>query len=243
MNAYHTPRGIVSTLYLDMLEQPHLLIAGSTGSGKSTAIQGLICAALLDSPNKRRFILIDPKRVELADYAELPHTIEHAAGFNPEAWQTALNPACQIMDCRYADMERRHIRTYDGPHVYVIIDEWANVYRNGGRAAYNAVMRLSSEGRAARVHVVLATQVPNTRILPSEIRENMTARLCLRTNTRTESRVLMDVNGCETLPQYGEGWYITPNGRTLYRIPYTSDAERDRLIRHWTQPAWKPRTA
>jgi S-DNA-T family DNA segregation ATPase FtsK/SpoIIIE len=217
-----------------MLAQIHILIAGSTGSGKSTVINGMIHAALRNSPAEVGFILIDPKRVELAPYADLPHTMTHAKGFAPKAWTAALTQAVNIMDARYSEMERKRQKMYDGSDIYVIIDEWANVYKNGGSACYKAVMRLTSEGRAARVHVILATQVPKAKIIPTEIRENFTARLCLRCNTKAESRVLMDVAGCEELPQYGYGYYITPCGKDLYELPMIEETELQRVIDHWT---------
>jgi S-DNA-T family DNA segregation ATPase FtsK/SpoIIIE len=230
---WNTPDITYSRLYADMLQQIHILIAGSTGSGKSTVINGMIHAALKDSPARVGFILIDPKRVELAPYANLPHTIAHAKGFDPKAWTAALMQAVSIMDARYAEMERKRQKMYDGSDIYVIIDEWANVYKNGGAACYRAVMRLTSEGRAARVHVILATQVPKANVIPTEIRENFTARLCLRCNTKAESRVLMDVAGCENLPQYGFGYYITPRGKDLYTLPMVEETELQRVIDHW----------
>ena len=155
------PTGKVWDLFTDMLSQPHLLIAGATGSGKSVAINGLLNTLLYrlptdegrtDGPDGVQLILIDPKRVELAAYAKLPHTLAHAAGFNPTAWLEALNKAVKIMDDRYTYMEKRHLKLYDKGDLYVVIDEWANVYKNGGKDAYRAVLRLISEGRAARVH-------------------------------------------------------------------------------------------
>lgn len=231
---WKTPAGERSKLYAEMLKQPHVLIAGATGSGKSVVINGIIHAALFNSPAQVQFILIDPKRVELAQYATLPHTIAHAKGFDPAAWKKALACAVGIMDARYSYMEKKRLRMYDGGDVYVIIDEWANVYKNGGADCYRAVMRLTSEGRAARVHVILATQVPKATIIPTEIRENMSARLCLRCNTRTESRVLMDVAGCEQLPKYGMGYYVTPGETLLYsNLAMISDSELNRLIDYW----------
>ena len=228
-----TPAGEYFTLYRDMLEQPHLLIAGATGSGKSVVINALIYTALYRSPNGAQFILIDPKRVELAAYKDLPHTITHAAGYNPAAWITALTAAVQIMDERYTQMERQHRKMYDGGDLYVIIDEWANVYKSGGGLTYSAVLRLTSEGRAARVHVIMATQVPKATIIPTEIRENFAARLCLRTANAVQSRVIMEQNGCEQLPRYGQGYYMTPEGLTLYKLPMIDPAELDTRVAWW----------
>lgn len=230
---YTTPTGERSRLYAGMLEQPHVLIAGATGSGKSVVINGMIHAALFHSPAAVQFILIDPKRVELAEYKHLPHVIGNASGFNPDAWKTALSQAVNIMDHRYMDMERRKLRMYDGSNVYVVIDEWALVFKSGGTDCYKMVLRLTSEGRAARVHVIMATQVPKANIIPTEIRENFTARLCLRCNTAAQSRVLMDRRGCEQLPQYGTGFYITPCGANCHLLPMIDYDERQRLIDYW----------
>ena len=233
-----TPSGTYYDLFKDMAKQPHLLIAGATGSGKSVAINGIIstilyCFPSYSSTKGAELILIDPKRVELAQYKNLPHTIAHAAGFFPEQWSSALNKAVKIMDERYAEMERKHQKEYVGGDLYVIIDEWANVYKNGGTECYKAILRLVSEGRAAHVHVIMATQIPKANIIPTEIRENFSARLCLRTNNSVQSRVIMDENGCENLPRFGQGYYVTPEKTTRYKIPYVPQSEIDRLIAWW----------
>lgn len=234
-----TPAGEHSRLYLDIAQQSHVLIAGATGSGKSVIINGIIHTILFNSPAKARFILIDPKRVELAAYANLPHTITHAKGFNPDAWRDALQKAVDIMDARYMEMERKRQKLYNGSDIYVIIDEYATIAKAGGRDCYKLLLRLVSEGRAARVHCIIATQVPKADIIRTEIRENMTARVCLHCNTKTESRVLMDQSGCETLPQYGFGYYVKPGNSTLYKIPMVEQSELDRIVNHWTHA--KPR--
>jgi len=94
-------------------------------------------------------------------------------------------------------------------------------------------MRLTSEGRAAKVHVVLATQVPKANIIPTEIRENFAARLCLRTANSIQSRVIMEANGCEDLPRYGQGYYVTPEDTALYDIPYVKEEEIESNIEWW----------
>lgn len=228
-----TPAGRVYRLFEDMLEQDHILIAGATGSGKSVLINGILTTALYKAPSDVGLILIDPKRVELAQYARLPHTLTHAAGFNPDAWASALGQAVSIMDARYAEMERKHLRKYVGSDIYVVIDEWANVYKNGGSACYKALLRLVSEGRAARVHVIMATQIPKANIIPTEIRENFSARVCLRTNNATQSRVIMDMSGCEDLPRVGFGYYVTPEGTELYKLPYVTEDEQQSMIDYW----------
>ena len=226
-------------LYADALTRPHILIAGATGAGKSVAINGLIYTALHRTPDAVKFILIDPKRVELKAYAGLPHTIAHAAGHNPDAWRDALQTACNIMDARYNRMTGK---LYNGPDVYVIIDEFADISKSGGKECYQLVLRLLSEGRAARVHCIIATQVPNAVILPTELRGNIAYRFALRTNNRTESRIIMDAAGCEDLPDFGYCYYYRPgkDNRVLHNVPYIEETELDRIVSHWTR-ANRPR--
>ena len=237
---YTTPGGEYPRLYSELLTKPHVLIAGATGSGKSVVINGLIYTALYQSPATARFILIDPKRVELKAYSNLPHTIDHAAGHNPTAWKSALQTACNIMDARYNSMKGK---MYNGSDVYVIIDEFADIRKSGGRDCYNLVLRLLSEGRAARVHCIIATQIPNCQILPTELRGDISYRIALRTSNKIESRIIMDAPGCEQLPDYGYGFYYHPgrDRRELYQIPFIDDLQIDRLIKYWTGPKGRGR--
>ena len=139
-----TPTGDYFTLYKDMLKQPRLLIAGATGSGKSVVINGLIYTALYDSPAAVQFIFIDPKRVELAEYKNLPHCIKYAS--EPGEMVQALETAMNLTESRYRDMQRAGVRKYPGGAVYVVIDELAcsaaiaTAYTNrtGGKRAYNS---------------------------------------------------------------------------------------------------------
>lgn len=236
---YTSPTGMVETLFLDVLNQPHTLIAGCQGSGKSVVINGLIDTLMyrlpFDQSGGAQMILIDPKRVELAAYKNLPHTLAHAAGFNPDAWLSALQKAVKIMDSRYSYMEKKGLKKYDRGDLYVVIDEWANVYKNGGKDAYKAVLRLTSEGRAARVHLIMATQVPKANIIPTEIRENFDSRICLRTANAVQSRVIMEECGCEDLPRYGQGYFVKPEGTDLYNIPYIKDDEIQKNLDWWAE--------
>jgi S-DNA-T family DNA segregation ATPase FtsK/SpoIIIE len=118
---WDTPDITYSRLYADMLRQVHMLIAGATGSGKSTVVNGMIHAALRNSPVQVGLILIDPKGCELAEYADLPHVIDYAN--RPQDIPRALRGAVALMNNRLADMKRRRLREYDGSDVYVIIDE------------------------------------------------------------------------------------------------------------------------
>ena len=229
---YKTPSGEVYTLYKDMLKQPHLLVAGATGSGKSVVINGLIYTALYDSPAAVQFILIDPKRVELAEYSRLPHTLKYSS--EPGDMVQALQYAMQITETRYKAMQAQGVRKYQGGAVYVIIDELADLMTTNRRQVQPLLQRLAQVGRAANVHIIAATQCPLAAVSPTPIKVNFDSRVALRTRSRQDSRNILEVAGCECLPRYGQGYYMTPAGLQLYNIPMITDAERQRVIDHWT---------
>lgn len=226
-----TPQGSVYTLYKDMLTQPHLLVAGATGSGKSVVINGLIYTALHDSPAAVQFILIDPKRVELIDYKTLPHTITYAS--EPAAMIDALNQAMTITETRYRAMQRRHVKKYDGAALYVIIDELADLMTTNRRQVQPLLQRLCQIGRAANVHVVAATQCPLSAVIPTQIKVNFDSRVGLRTRSAQDSRNILSVKGCECLPRYGQGYYMTPEELTLYNIPMHPQEDINKIVTYW----------
>ena len=240
---YHSPTGETYKLFEDMLSKPHILVAGETGCGKSVAINGLIATILyrlpLDQEEGAQMILIDPKSVELSDYSELPHTIAYADGFNPSAWLSAMQKAVSIMESRKAYMKQNREKMYSGGDLYVIIDEWATVFKNGGKEAYKLMMRLTCEGRAERVHVIMATQHPKSTIIPTEIRGNFDARLCLRTVDAGASRVILGQAGCEQFPfpkdvGYASGYYYHGGIVDYYKkLPYVQQDELDSLLDWW----------
>ncbi|MBQ2348673.1 MAG: DNA translocase FtsK [Clostridia bacterium] len=228
---YKTPSGTVYTLYKDMLAQPHLLVAGATGSGKSIVINGIITTALYDSPAMVRFILIDPKRVELVEYSRLPHTLKYAS--EPGDMVQALNYAMQITENRYKEMQRAGLRKYQGAAVYIVIDELADLMTTNRRQVQPLLQRLAQIGRAANVHIIAATQCPLAAVIPTPIKVNFDSRVGLRTRSRQDSRNILDRSGCELLPRYGQGYYMKPEGIQLYNIPMISDTERQRIIKYW----------
>lgn len=240
------PKGKYYNIYKDMLEQPHLLIAGTTGSGKSTIINAMIYTALyklpvelpIEDPDRAevaQFIFIDPKRVELAAYKYLPHTLAHAVGI--EERRVALDRALNIMEARYVSMEERGLKNYDGGDLYVIIDEFADLIDDDKKNIVPRIRRLSAEGRAAKVHVILATQTPMAEILPSKIRNNFPWRVCLCMDNAVQSRLVLGRNGCENLPWHGQGYYKKPGpGNTVlcgFPDPYTQE-QLDERVSWWT---------
>lgn len=236
-----TPSGKVYNLYLDMLSQPHLMIAGATGSGKSVVINALIYTALYKLPadhaDGAQFILIDPKRVELAKYRTLPHTIRYAS--EPADMIAALRLAMDITETRYKAMQQRGEYKYSGGHIYVIIDEFADLMTTNKKQVQPLIQRLAQIGRAANVHIILATQCPLAKVIPTEIKVNFDARLGLRTACAQDSRNIIRQNGLECLPRYGQGIYITPEENTLYNIPMIPDSEITERVEWWTNQAPK----
>lgn len=226
-----TPQGEYYSLYKDMLKQPHLLIAGATGSGKSVVINGLVYTALYDSPAAMQFILIDPKRVELVDYKPLPHTVQYAS--EPGEMVQALEMAMEITETRYKAMQVRREKNYTGAALYVIIDELADLMTTDRRHVQPLLQRLAQIGRAANVHIIAATQCPLSCVIPTPIKVNFDSRLALRTRSAQDSRNILGVKGCELLPRYGQGYYMTPDGLTLYNIPMQDPADIAQIVRYW----------
>lgn len=228
---YQTPSGNYYTLFKDMTQQTHLLIAGECGSGKSVVINGIITTLLYRFPDDAGLILIDPKRVELSPYKNLPHVLRYAS--EPGDMLSALQYAMTLCENRYKEMERRIERKYSGGDIYVIIDEFADLMTTQKRAVAPLIQRLAQIGRAAKIRLVIATQCPLRSIIPTEIKVNFDSRVGLRTRSAQDSRNILGEPGLETLPQYGQGIYMTPTGSTLYNIPYVSEAEQNRLITWW----------
>ena len=243
---YTTPAGEFSPLYADMLEQTHLLIAGATGSGKSTVVNGIMQAALMDSPVKRAFILIDPKGTELSDYANIPHCVAYAQ--KTDACIDALRYALKLTEKRFEEMKRARVKEYTGAHVYVVIDELMFLLN---RPAYKKqVIDLLQDilviARAARVHVIACTQfIP---AIPTCLRCNFDCKLGLRTATSQDSRNVIGVKGCEKFPDpkksgVAYGMYLRGANMDLYKLPLIPYEWNEKLIAYWKSPAGRGRIA
>lgn len=231
---YTTPGGNVYNLYTDALEQPHLLIAGATGSGKSVIINGLIHTLLHRLPfndSGAQMILIDPKRVELSQWRNVPHCILYAS--EPDTMLSALHRAMEICEARYTQMQAAGIRKYTGPDLYVIVDEFADLMTTQSRAVKPLVQRLAQIGRAARVHLIIATQTPISKVIPTEIKCNFDSRFGLRARSAQDSRNIIGYSGLELLPRYGQAIYMTPDGDQLYKVPMIPDSELEQMRIWW----------
>ena len=239
-----TPGGTYSRLYRDLLDQVHVLIAGATGSGKSCVINGMMHAALMDSPARVGFIMIDPKGCELDEYKDLPHVLQYAN--RPGDIVNALKYALALVHTRFAEMKRRKLRVYEGSEVYVVIDELMVIMTRPEikKAVYSTLLDLLALARAARVHVVACTQSPISQVIPTALKCNFDSRLALRTVSAQDSRNIIGCAGCECLPNpviehKAMGYYRKGADTTLYLLPLVEEAERQRVIRFWQHA--KPR--
>lgn len=235
-NTVRTPQGSYSELYKLLLDQKHLLVAGATGSGKSVVINGMLSVALYHFPGNdegsTNFILIDPKRVELYQYKDLPHTLYYAS--EPEDMIKALKIAMQVVDQRFLEMQRNHKKLYARGDIYVVIDEFADLMTTNGKQVVPLIQRLAQVGRAARCHIILATQCPLREILPTKIKCNFDSIVGLRTARAQDSRNILGLPGLEKLPPYGEAYIQIPGRAIIYTdVPFTEEAETERLIKHW----------
>ena len=228
---YITPEGQVYTLYSNMLDQPHLLIAGATGSGKSVVINGIIYTALFNSPVINQFILIDPKRVELIQYKELPHTLYYSS--EPDTMIYALEYAIELTENRYKIMQQQNNRKYQGSNIYIVIDELADLMTTNKKQVQPLIQRLAQIGRAAKIHIIAATQCPLSAVIPTPIKVNFDSRVGLRTRSKQDSRNILEMSGAELLPRFGQGYYMTPEKTTLYNIPMYSDQEIEDICNYW----------
>lgn len=244
MRIWKMPIGNTYNLFSDMLSQPHLLIAGTTGSGKSVLLNGLMATALyrhpVDKAGGAAFILIDPKGTELLDYADLPHT----SYYTDKDYLRALNIAANEMERRFQALksrrsaDRRAAKIHDGSDLYIVIDEWFDLINSrDSRQIRELVQWIAAKGRAARVHIILCTQVALAEVLPSKIRDNFCARVGLRTRDATASRVILGMPGLETLPRFGKGYYMVPETEHegLYDIPFIEQDKVYQLIDWWME--------
>ena len=228
------PGGKYYPLYSSMAEQTHLLIGGRTGSGKSTVINGIIHSQLVRKTcNEEQFILIDPKRVELSQWKNIPHCLFYASD-EPSARIQALSIADRIMKERFRIMEEQHERKYTGGTIHIIIDELADLLTTQKAEILPLLQHIGQIGRAANVLLICCTQCPTAQILSTQLRCNFTSILGLRTRSAQDSRNIIGIKGCERLPEFGQGYYITPRSEGIVTLPLISEQELKRVSDHWT---------
>lgn len=240
-HTWEKPSGEYYNLCADILKQPHTLIAGATGSGKSVLINSLIYTALYAAPCEVGFILIDPKRVELVKYSTLPHCLLYAS--EPGQIIRAIRAAVQLMESRYKAMQSRRETETTEPHIFIVIDEFADLMTTQKTETLKPLCRIAQLGRAAHIHLIAATQRPTKDIINGQIKVNIDSRVALRCPTAQDSRNIINTKGAEALPRHGFGYYLTPDTMQpqLVNIPFTDPAELQRLIEWWEEQAEKNR--
>lgn len=236
--AYKTPAGSLYDRYIDLAEHPHLLIAGATGSGKSVALHGIIHSLLMmNAPVRCRFVLIDPKKVELIEYANIPHTVLYAS--DSDQIIHALEWSVDETDRRFSEMQKERVKEYSGSHLYIVIDELADLMVSLKKQTLPLLQRLAAIGRAARVHVIACSQNILAQTIPTTLKCNFSTILGLRTCNAQQSRFLISDVGCERLPdpkRTGTGYGYLRDGADLekiliYKYP---DEEIQSVINWWT---------
>ena len=234
---YITPEGKIFNLYEDVLKKPHVLIAGATGSGKSVVENGIIYNILHKGPSSAQMILIDPKKVELVQYQECPHTIKYASSDSDII--AALQLAEKISDSRFLEMQKKRIRFYDGSDIYVFIDELAHLMSSLKNETLPILKRLAMVSRASRIHIIACTQTVKADVLPTTLTCNFDTRIALRTSTAQQSRMIIDAPGCEKFPDpatehRGMLYYRSGANLTLYNTPKYPDEWIDDVTNYWT---------
>lgn len=230
-------------IFSNIAKMPHLLIAGSTGSGKSIAIHSLIVSLIYkNSPETLRFILIDPKRVELSIYENLPHLISPVIIEGKKA-VAALRFAIQEMEKRYEELLRVGCRDISGynnnrkknimPYLVIIIDELADLMAAYGREIEGSIVRLAQMARATGIHLVVSTQRPSVEVITGLIKANITTRVALQVASQVDSRTILDMAGAEKLLGGGDMLYITSDISKPKRIQgsYISEEEIKAVVK------------
>jgi S-DNA-T family DNA segregation ATPase FtsK/SpoIIIE len=228
----------------DLAQIPHLLIAGATGSGKSVGLNSMICSLLLNAtPEDVKFIMIDPKMLELSVYDGIPHLIAPVVT-HPKKAAAALHWAVEEMERRYRLLAEHGVRGIDGynqtrppqplPYIVVVIDELADLMLVARREVEDSLTRLAQMARAAGIHLLVATQRPSVDVLTGIIKANFPARVSFQVSSRTDSRTILDAIGAERLLGKGDMLFLPPGTSKLLRIhgAYVSEAEIKRLVEY-----------
>ena len=231
----------------DIAKMPHLLVAGTTGSGKSVALNVMICSILFrTAPDKVKFIMIDPKAVELSIYDGIPHMLAPVVT-DPKLASSVLKNIAVEMDRRYdllKEKEVRNIESYNGaivaeggeplPYIVVIVDEFADLIMVAGKDVESSIIRIAQKARAAGIHLIIATQRPDSNVITGLIKSNMPARLALRVSQKMNSRIILDQHGAETLLGRGDSLFLPPGSSDLVRVhgAFVSDDEVRDIVNH-----------
>ena len=230
----------------DLSRMPHLLIAGATGSGKTVCLNSIICCMLLhNAPSDIRFIMIDPKRVELTSFNSIPHLATPVIVDTSKALGT-LRWLNQEMDKRYRTLATAGARNIDGynrnrqgdervPYLILIIDELADLMMAGFDEVEHALCRLAQLARSTGIHLIVATQRPSVDVVTGLIKANFPTRVSFAVTSQVDSRTILDMGGAEKLLGRGDMLYMPTEAAKPKRLQgcYVSDAETERLVYFW----------
>ena len=246
------------TRVADLAKMPHLLVAGATGAGKSVGINGFLLSLLYKAgPDKVKLLLVDPKRIELAPYAELPHLV-HPVVTEMSMAKSALEWAVFEMDCRYQKMAKLGVRNIEGynakleqlgdnlpeefenmkhmPYLVIIIDELADLMMTAAKDVEQCIVRLAQLARAAGIHMILATQRPSVDVVTGLIKANFPTRISFFVTSKFDSRTILDAVGAERLLGKGD-LLFKPSGGKLKRMhgAYVDETEIAQVVNFWKE--------
>ncbi|WRE27043.1 DNA translocase FtsK [Helicobacter pylori] len=229
----------------DLKKLPHLLIAGTTGSGKSVGVNAMILSLLYKNPpDQLKLVMIDPKMVEFSIYADIPHLLTPIIT-DPKKAIGALQSVAKEMERRYSLMSEYKVKTIDSyneqaqnngveafSYLIVVIDELADLMMTGGKEAEFPIARIAQMGRASGLHLIVATQRPSVDVVTGLIKTNLPSRVSFRVGTKIDSKVILDTDGAQSLLGRGDMLFTPPGANGLVRLhaPFATEDEIKKIV-------------